>query len=98
VKKHQISVENFLVFLEEHCDKWNTTSSDMPRIKSFFPIHYNLENDELTTKVPKWLRKKIEIEENAVLRHRPWTVKEEIVLMQMINSGANYEQIAANFR
>lgn len=98
VKKHQISVENFLVFLEEHSDKWNTTNSDLSRVKSFFPIHYNLENDELVTKIPKWLKLKIETEENAVLRHRPWTVKEEITLMQMINSGVNYEQIAADFR
>lgn len=92
IKKYQISIDNFKLFIEEHEDKWNTRTADIKFITSC----YTTFRDIASTKVPEWLQQKINVDKHKKPRgcRKQWTIKEENRVKSMINGGKTCKEIA----
>jgi|GEM_PF-911736 len=92
VKKYQISIDNFKLFVEEYQDKWNTRTADIKFINSC----YTTCRDKTNTQLPEWLLQKIKLdkEKKLPISRKQWTVKEEIAVKSMINVGKTCKEIA----
>lgn len=92
VKKYQITIINFKLFLETNKEKWDARIADVNFIKSCFIAGWDRGSSEL----PEWLMRKIELDKRkkSPMSRKQWTVKEEINLKSMIDKGITCRQIA----
>jgi hypothetical protein len=92
VKKYQITVESFKLFLEKNQEKWDSRTSDMKFISSCFICASHKGNAE----VPKWLsvKMKLDKQKKSQLQRKQWTIKEEATLRSMLGTGKTYKEIA----
>lgn len=90
VKKYQITIANFKLFLETYQEKWDTRVADIKFINTCFTSYKG------NTEAPEWLMSKIELDKQkkSLMSPKQWTVKEEITLKSMINRGKTYKEIA----
>lgn len=96
VKKYQITISNFKLFLQTYEEKWDTRVSDIKFIKACFTTC----RDKGSTQAMEWLMCKIELDKQkkSPLSRKQWTVKEEINLKSMINIGKTYKEIAVSLQ
>jgi DNA-binding CsgD family transcriptional regulator len=92
VKKYQITIDNFNLFLENYQDKWDSRTADIKYINSCFITG----SHKGTSQTPEWLESKIKLDKQkkSQLCRKQWTVKEEATLKSMINTGKTYREIA----
>lgn len=92
VKKYQITIYNFKIFLEEHQDKWDARSCDLKFINTCFIT----SRDKGSCELPEWLLAKVESDKlkKDMSSRKKWTTKEEMTLKSMVNNGKTYREIA----
>lgn len=95
-RKYQITVDAFCEFIEGHQNKWNSMEADIDLIKSYFVSYFICEDGTLTLRETayKWLEKKI-IEDKQGYKKllKPWTCKEERLLVNLQYEGYSYKEI-----
>lgn len=96
VKKYQITINNFKLFLQMHEEKWDTRVANIKFIKACFTTCM----DKGSTQAIDWLMRKIELDKlkKSPMSRKQWTVKEEINLRSMINIGKTYKEIAVSLQ
>jgi transposase len=93
VKKYQVTIYNFKIFLEHHQDKWDTRTADLKFINTCFITL----REKGSLEIPEWLIRKIEWDKQKKVgsSRKQWTIKEEMVLRSLINGGKSCKEIAA---
>lgn len=95
-KKYQITVEDLCRFIEEHQNKWNSQKADIAQIKSYYTSYFITRNDTLTIRgdMPDWMQEKIARDKDGFREHfKPWTTKEELELLHMVEMKYTYQDI-----
>ncbi len=98
-RKYQIAVEDLCEFIEKHQDKWNSQKADLMQIKSYYASYFIARNNTLTIReeIPKWMSEKIERDKEGFKEPlKPWTTKEELELLQMVEQKYTYKDICMN--
>lgn len=98
-RKYQIAVEDLCEFIEKHQDKWNSQKADIRQIKSYYASYFIARNNTLTIReeIPKWMSEKIERDKEGFKEPlKPWTTKEELELLQMVEDNYTYKDICTN--
>lgn len=98
-RKYQIAVEDLCEFIEKHQDKWNSQKADIIQIKSYYSTYFVARNNTLTIRgeMPKWMAEKIERDKVGFKEPlKPWTTKEELELLQMVEQKYTYKDICIN--
>jgi DNA-binding CsgD family transcriptional regulator len=95
-KKYQISVDAFCKFIEDYQNKWNSMEADIDLIKSYYVSYFICEDGTLTLRgsASRWLEKKI-IEDKQGYKKllKPWTCKEENLLLNLLEEGYSYKEM-----
>lgn len=97
--KYQIAVEDFCEFIEKHQDKWNSQKADMLQLKSYYASYFIARNNTVTIRgeMPKWMAEKIERDKDGFREYlKPWTTKEELELLHMVEQKYSYKEICMN--
>lgn len=95
-KKYQIAVEDLCRFIEEHQNKWNSQKADITQIKSYYSSYFIARNNTFTIRgdMPDWMQEKIARDKNGFREHfKPWTTKEEMELLHMVEEKHSYKDI-----
>lgn len=98
-KKYQIAVEDLCEFIEKHQEKWNSQKADIMQIKSYYTSYFISRNNTLTIRgeMPKWMTEKIRRDKEGFRELlKPWTTKEEMELLQMVEQKYAYKDICIN--
>lgn len=96
VKKYQISSYNFIKFLKEHQEKWNSRISDMNYINACCITGRVNE----VVQIPEWIVQKISADKmgKPILKRKFWTVKEVNLLKTMLGGGKTKKEIAVELK
>lgn len=95
-KKYQITVEDLCRFIEEHQNKWNSQKADITQIKSYYTSYFIARNNTVTIRgeMPDWMQEKIARDKDGFREHfKPWTTKEELELLQLVEMKYTYKEI-----
>lgn len=95
-KKYQITVEDLCRFIEEHQNKWNSQKADITQIKSYYTSYFITRNNTLTIRgdMPDWMQEKIARDKDGFREpFKPWTTKEELELLHMVEMKYSYQDI-----
>lgn len=97
-KKYQIAVEDLCEFIEKNQDKWNSQNADIMQIKSYYSSYFITRNNNVTIRgeMPKWIAEKIERDKEGFKEHlKPWTTREELELLLLVEQKYTYKEICA---
>lgn len=96
IKKYQISINNFKLFLKLNEEKWDSRHANIKFIKACFTT----VREKGESQAIDWLISKIELDKlkKSQKCRKQWTVKEVINLESMINIGKTYKEIAVSLQ
>lgn len=94
--KYQISIDNFKEFLQKYPNLWDSRTSDIITIKSYFSSYNISNNGNYNIKIPNWLNEKIEKEKNMIRKEnnvKMWTIIEEHLLYELFLDNVPIKEI-----